>query len=278
MKGIHAREQHQKLLLILLFSLVAQITFSQDTNWDVYLAQFDKGPGSVSLNMDLIIEAPKGEFPFVVITGVTFSQCRDDGFPEDEEFKKLYAISDNVVELISSISESELVGTFTYQCQRLDYVYVRDTTNIRDKLESLYKSHYKSYKQYINIVHDKEWEAYTKFLYPNEEIQEYMSNEKVLVQLRTAGDKLNKARQIDHWLYFSSSNDRDAFTKYAQKEKFKIEGNNYLKDSELPYQLHISRVDNLDPQLINSLTLSLRKKAKEFKGEYDGWETFVVKD
>jgi hypothetical protein len=105
-----------------------------------------------------------------------------------------------------------------------------------------------------------------------------MSNQKVVLNLTKEGDDLSKPRQVDHWLYFSSEADRDKFITYAAKEKYKIESKDNNKDSKLKYQLRISRVDNVDLDSISKITIGLRRKAKELNGEYDGWETFVVKE
>ena len=218
---------------------------SQNSNWEVYLAQYDLGPGSTTLNMDLINVAPVKELPFVVITGVTFTECTKDGFPAKNEFSNLYKISDDIEQVISSITRNELAGTYTYHCQRLDYFYVKDTVNLRRKLIDLYRDQYKWYEPYLNIQADKDWEAYVKFLYPNEVVLEHMSNEKVLNQLRSSGDKLDKPRLVEHWLYFKTKSDRDAFIKYAQGDGFKVEGIDVIKDTPLPYQLHLSRINKV---------------------------------
>jgi len=265
-------------IITLIMLVVISTGKSQSENWDVYLAQYDEGVGSTTLNMDLINRAPIRELSFLVVTGVTAQECPQDGLPSGKEFNNLYNISDDVNQLITSITKSESVGTFTCQCDRHVYFYVQDTLLIRDKLTALYNDKYKTYPYYIEISPDLEWEAYLTFLYPNEEIQEYMSNTKVLEQLESAGDKLVKPRTIDHWLYFKSKADRDAFIKYAALDKFKIESADFINDSEFPYQLHISRVNSVDIQAISMLTLALRKKAKEFNGDYDGWECVVVKD
>jgi uncharacterized protein (TIGR01619 family) len=250
----------------------------QESNWDTYLAQYEKGAGSTTLNMDLVKTAPVKSLPFIVITGVTYRKCNSDGFPVKEEFDILYKISDDLNEAISSITKSELAGTFTSQCERLDYIYVRDTFKIRNQLTKLYKERYPSYKYYLNIRLDKEWAAYLNFLFPNAEIQEYMSNQKVVVQLMSAGDKLTKSRPIEHWLYFKNKIGRDSFIKYAEAKGFKVIGVDVIKDSELAYQLHLSKMDSIDLGELSKLTLQLRKKAIELNGEYDGWESLVVKD
>jgi hypothetical protein len=267
----------KKRLALFLFPVIAAGTsVAQQGNWDVYIAQYEKGPGSTSLNMKLIDYAPAKELPFLLITGVIFENCREDGFPRQDEFEKLYTISDNIGESINLITRSELVGTFTYQCERLDYIYLKDTTSIRDTLIRLYNSKYRNYKAYIAIKYDPDWDAYVKFLYPGEEIRESMSNRKVIAQLQQSGDKLSKSRPVDHWLYFPDKPSRELFIKYAEYKGFKIESQEKTKDSELPYELHISRVDLVTLEAMDKITLDLRKKAREYKGEYDGWETVVI--
>ena len=104
-----------------------------------------------------------------------------------------------------------------------------------------------------------------------------MGDQKVVLSLKNAGDKLEKPRQVDHWIYFDTKKDRDKFLEYIKSEKFKIEEHTgEKKDKNLT--AHISRVDKVDLQSIYAITEHLRKIAAQFKGDYDGWETFVVKD
>lgn len=266
----------KNLVIAIGFIFIINKSWSQTGNWDTYIAQYENGPGSTTLNMDLIQSAPKNTLPYIVITGATAENCRDDGFPNSSEFERLYKVSDAVEAKLKEITEYEVAGTFTYQCERLDYTYIRDTILIRTELTKLYKTEFPSYKYYINIKTDVAWEAYLQFLYPNAETQEFMANEKVLVQLRQAGDDLSKPRKVDHWLFFNEEEDRKLFVESVKMEGYEIEGEDKLIDLELPFQLHISRTDNVNSSEISNVTLSLRKLAKKFNGVYDGWETFVV--
>jgi len=105
-----------------------------------------------------------------------------------------------------------------------------------------------------------------------------MKNIKVITKLSEAGDKLDKPRQLDHWIYFESEANRVRFIQYARKEKFKVERTDKLKDRERPYLLQISRIDRVDMPSISQITAELRKQAELYKGKYDGWETFVIKE
>jgi len=268
-------------LILLLISCTTQSQQKQPVEngkWDVYMAMYEKGAGSTTLNMDLVNHAPQSELPFILVTGATFTNCTNEGFPQKDEFNKLYELSDNVLATVSKLTKNKHAGTFTYQCERLDYIYISDTTNVRSELMELYKTKYSNYKYYINIKSDKNWDAYLKFLYPNDETLEYMQNQKVIEQLRAGGDNLLKPRQVDHWLYFSTENDRGLFEKSIVNNGFKIENKAEVEDSDKPYQLQISRSDKVDPESINAITLDLKRKASQVNGDYDGWETFIVKE
>jgi hypothetical protein len=266
-----------KTLLLTMTLLIYSQLAAQEENWDVYVAQYNKGPASIMLNMGLKKIAPVTNLPFVLVTGVKFKDCPFDGMPSQKEFTNLYKISDSVKTTIDSKVKNNLVGAFTYQCERLDYFYVADTTGLRQQLTALYKNRFSSYIPYINIKADKEWKGYLDFLYPNEEAFEFMQNQKVIIRLQKEGDKLNKERQVDHWLYFSTEADRNCFISYAVQKNFKIESKEKTANLSHPFKLHLSRTDKVDMASISKITLELRRQAKKCNGEYDGWETFVIK-
>lgn len=256
------------VLSILLPLLTSVPIYAQQANFDGYRAQYDQGPGNTVFDKGLKQTAPVSGYPFVLITGVKFKNC-DNGVPTENEQANLYQISDSVYANITTKVKNIMAGTFTYQCERLEYYYLADTTHIRDLLTTLYKKYFSSYEHYINIKPDKDWDAYLKFLYPNEETMAYMQNEKLFMTLDKQGNNSLKERRVDHWISFPTEKDLDCFIPYATRQRFTIE--------EKALKLHIFRSDKVDPASINKLTTELRKEAKQCNGIYDGWETTVVK-
>jgi hypothetical protein len=179
--------------------------------------------------------------------------------------------------VIDAAVKNNLAGTFTHQCERMDYYYVADTAGIRENLRKLYETQFKFYESYTNITADKNWKVYLEFFFPNEETLETMSNQKVVIKLQEAGDKLDKPRQVDHWIIFTTEKDRNCFVSYLVHHNFKIETKEKAVNTKNQFKLHISRTDKVDLPSINKLTLELRKEAKKCNGDYDGWETFVIK-
>jgi uncharacterized protein (TIGR01619 family) len=259
-------------LLVLTSNLSAQ-----QENWDTYMAHYEKGPGSTLVNMSIKKIAPDKNFPFLFSAGIKFTNCDSSGLPLSSEFTNLYSISDSVVTVVSLLIKNILAGSFTYQCQRRDYFYVPDTAGLRLQLTDFISNHFPGYTAVFDIKKDKDWKTYLDFLYPNEETIEYMKNEKVLMKLRDAGDKSEKARPVDHFLYFNTENDRNCFIQYAIQNHFKIESKTNEKDSRLPYKLQLSRTDKIDLPAISKITLELERQAKKCNGDYDGWETAVTR-
>lgn len=228
------------------------------------------------LDMNMIEKAPIDELPFRLITGVTFLECNSDGFPSEDEYKALYILSEELKGMIDVFTDASLVGTFTYQCERLDYYYVSDTTQLRNRLVQFYSSNYPKYDQYISIVSDCEWNTYIKFLYPNETLKEYMSNQKVIMDLQSSGDDLSKARKVNHFVYFPDVLSRNEFIEQVSKRGYSIEDLDKVKDEDYPFVVQISRIDFVDLTSISKVTIELKKISETLQGLYDGWETTVV--
>lgn len=269
----------RRLALLYLFMVIHSIVSAQEddgNNWDMYMAQYEKGAGSTIINMSLKSKAPDKSFRFLLSTGVRFDNCTAEGFPLETEFQKLYVVSDSVKKLLSKTVPNIMTGTFTYQCERKDYYYIKDTTDIRQSLSMLYKKQFSGYQPIINIREDTAWEAYLTFLYPNEETMEYMRNEKIVMKLEEAGDKLEKERTVDHWLYFPTIKARDSFVVFAKAQGFRVESTRMTNDVK-PFQLHMSRTDKVDLTSISQLTLQLNREARKYDGDYDGWETTVIR-
>lgn len=273
---LHAAMKLTTLLFSFSFCLY-NLSAQDDSHWEAYLAQYEKGPGSTLVNMDLKKVAPDYSKTFLFAAGVQFKNCGKEGLPAPLAFATLNKISDSIVALVGRLKKNTLAGTFTYQCERKDYFYVADTFGLKQEVTNFITKRFPGYTPAFLIKEDVSWNAYLSFLYPNEETIEYINNQKVLMQLQKAGDKLETPRQVDHWLYFKTEADRECFMYFAVNTKFRVEAKEKRENALLPFTLQISRTDKVDVASITQLTLSLRKEAKKCKGDYDGWETVLLK-
>lgn len=257
---------------ILMFALPMMLSVTskaQHANQDGHMSQYKEGAGNTIFNKDLKQTAPVSGYPYVLITGVKFKDC-DQGVPTEQELSSLYRLSDSVYANVTKHVKNIMAGTFTYQCERMEYYYLTDTAGIRERLVTLFQKDFSTYEPNITIKADKNWDAYLKFLYPNEETLEYMQNEKILMALEQQGDKPEKERPVDHWILFTTEQDINCFIPYATSQHFKVE-------EKINNRLRISRHDKVVLPVISKITTELRKEAKKCNGVYDGWETAVIK-
>jgi regulator of RNase E activity RraB len=106
-----------------------------------------------------------------------------------------------------------------------------------------------------------------------------IQNRRVVDQLEKGGDKLTKAREVDHWLYFKTEKDRETFLLKIKTEGFSIVDKDFDNSlGTLPYRLHIKRVDKVDLESVDIYVIHLWELATECNGDYDGWETSVEKN
>ena len=88
--------------------------------------------------------------------------------------------------------------------------YFGDTT-FYDKALSEVMVAYPKYHFGYGSKYDKDWDGYFDFLYPSPQQFQSIQNRRVIDQLEKGGDKLNKPREVDHWIFFKSDNDRTNF-------------------------------------------------------------------
>jgi hypothetical protein len=145
--------------------------------WWAYLADYDGRPGSTLVNLALKERAPLANFRHLVVTGVSYSSPKADGLPDSKELDWLDALSQKRLKAITQLTPVILSGSFTHNSERLDYIYVSNSTGIEDALKKFYQETCPDRKAYINLKEDSKWEAYSGFLFPNEQTIQFHREE-----------------------------------------------------------------------------------------------------
>jgi uncharacterized protein (TIGR01619 family) len=251
---------------------------SHKEEWDFYFSNVDDIIGSFYIDLGLVHVAPIGDKPNLVWVSVQMNNPREDGLSSNEEFETLKSIEDRLQELILTKHNAIYAGRLTTDRRRDFYFYIGDTT-LYDKTISEAMVAFPKYSFDFGIQEDEEWKQYFEFMYPNPRQYQSIQNRRVIDNLEEQGDTLNKARPVDHWLYFKTDSDRSTFLKKIEHLKFDIVSSDETTSfGKFPYKLHISRVDNVDHNSVDDYVLELWELATDCNGEYDGWETSVEKE
>lgn len=251
---------------------------THEEDWDFYFSNVDDILGSFYVDLGLAKIAPLADKPNLVWISVNMNNPREDGLSSNEEFDTLSAIEDRLQEFITGKHNSIYAGRLTTDSRRDFYFYMGDTT-LYDKTISESMVAFPAYSFDLGIKEDNQWKQYFNFMYPNPRQFQSIQNRKVVDNLEKNGDPLTKERQVDHWIYFKTDGDRTDFLKKIEPLKFDIvSGDEKTSFGDFPYKLHISRVDNVDLDSVDSYVLDLWEFANECNGDYDGWETSVEKE
>ncbi len=261
---------------ILLFSIF--FLHAQDgAVWNTYQAKQEKGVSSTNVRMDLIDNAPVNGFDFLFYVKIDYRVTKESDFPIGNKLKKLYQVKDDIFDTIYGTSSFYYVGSFMYDGSRFEYYYVKDVSGLEEKIDKLFARKYSREKYKVFVREDISWELYKDFLYPNDEIKNFMSNRDTLIQLRNAGDVAEHARKIEHYAKFPTKEDRSSFIAEIKQLSFTIEYEKTISDASFPFEVKFYREDTTTMERISKITQTLMEFSKKYYGEYDGWETFVWK-
>jgi uncharacterized protein (TIGR01619 family) len=251
---------------------------SHEEKWEIYFTNINDKLGSIIVDLGLYSIAPIKEKPNLVWVTIKMNEPRENGLISRNESELLGDIEDKLVESMKSKFNSVYAGR-TATDGNLDlYFYLNDTT-LYDKIISKVMVGFSKYNFNCGSKEDKNWEDYFNFLYPIPEQLQSIENRHVVEQLVKSGDKLIKAREVDHWLYFKNESNRMTFLSKVKNDGFIVVNTDYdIKLGTFPYKLHIKRKDKVDLSSVDEYTIYLWRLAVECNGEYDGWETQVIKD
>lgn len=156
----------KKMTYLVLAMLVCGWAYSQEKT--TYTFKYGNGrPGVTVVDTALRAVAPDTSKTFLLITGLTFTECDKKGQPQKNFRETLASIDDAISRQIQLLGNSLKAAHFTYNCSRLGYYYLRDTADMRTVLETFYRQNFPEYPYQIQMRPDPQWEVYLKHLVPD---------------------------------------------------------------------------------------------------------------
>jgi hypothetical protein len=242
---------------------------AQNENWDMYMAKFAGKPGSVLVDLAYKDHAPDKNFPFLVITGPRAQNCGKNGLPGKDEIDALEDILNATSNFLTGITPKALVGTFTYNCERLNYYYVKDTQSLRTAIARMYNRSFQNYSYIIRIKPDPGWSVYRTFLYPDESTMTWMENDKLITKLLQSGDSLTTQRDIKFEIFLPADTGQNTVVSFAEEKGYKCE--KVKQNAGVPYEIIVSKHDYVKIEDLDVMTGELKKEATRLHGYYNGW-------
>lgn len=241
-------------------------------HWNTYFTMIGDKPASFLLDLEPWQNGENETFVHLYQLRVLLNEPDPNGFTGNQEASVLYAIEDAIQDSLGN--QYMFVGRVTTDGRRDFYYYTNSADGTR--LKEVAEENLGNYKYSVGLIEEKEPGAfYREYLYPDKFDWHRMMNRQLVDKLTDLGDHLEQPRTVQHWIYFSSEESRESFKESVRKDGFLIEDQGM---QESAYSLRISRNDVVELHSISQVTDYLVSAAQQFEGEYDGWETMVIKE
>ena len=246
-----------------------------DGDWDFYMCRLDDKPAFIFLPLDLLKDPPRAKYPHLCIVRLHFLHPREDGLSSNEEFDTLVAIEDSVQETLTAGQAAIYAGRVTTDGYRAFVFYTSAPERCQEQVAQVMRG-FAAYEYTTSTRPDENWNLYREFLYPAPKQWASIQNRRVLASLEKHDDPLTQAREIDHWAHFPTAEARDRFLQKALELGYTPRPAQAARD-EGGFLGRVSRVDIPSYANIDSVTWPLHEAATEAGGEYDGWESPVMR-
>jgi hypothetical protein len=122
---------------------------------------------------------------------------------------------------------------------------------------------------------DSTWSYYRELLLPDDERRRWMDDRRLVQILKEHGDVLVAKRRVDHWAYFKTEPERDAFVEAVKREGFALDETSHMPAEDMPFGAQVFRDDPIELDHIHDVVMIVHDAAIEHGGTYDGWETSI---
>ena len=241
--------------------------------WRFFPCKMGESPAFVFV--DVGIAQTIGNAPTNLVKArLKYKSPASNGLPTDEEFEAARSIED-ALEQFAAETSSAYVGRVTVDGHRHFFIYSwHAAARWQPFVNALAAS--TGYELDVSFREDLKHEGYWHDLYPTEDDWRVIHDLEVLDQLRKRGDDGHAERQIDHWVYFDDDKAAAPFVSAAEAAGFTHDAKHSHRADDGTYCVRLNHVGPATIESVSRRTIALRRKAEEFGGKYDGWETPVV--
>lgn len=271
------------LTLVLTAFFLSSLSQTMDSSqyyhpqWENYRTMVNKRIASIYVDVALIELAPVPNHSSLVLLSLKMKSSDIDGLITMNEADQLLAIEDSLIQNIYRTGNIIYAGSIVSKGYK-DFYFYTDSTITCSTIIQETLTYFPGYKYKIQTEDDTYWAFYAEVLYPREEYQQVIENTKAVLTLSQNGDPLTTAREVKHVIHFKDIYNREDFIARVAKKKYTAVEKKNSQDPFYPYALVIARKDFVDIYSVNEYTMDLWYLAREYNGNYAGWQTVLRKD
>jgi hypothetical protein len=244
--------------------------------WEGYMKPIDGHPAMVSFNAEVSDTVPDSEYMYLGFVKVKLRNPKDDGLVNKDEGDDVGFIEDRLEMESLRYRAGKYIGRIITQGEVNFIYYLKMDFEWKNTVEATMK-HFPEYSYEFGSRIDTEWEVYQKLLFPTVKEWQIIQNHHACDMLKEQGDNLRLERAIEHKMYFNSDEKRKEFIDLISAEGFTVQKELEPTEDQEIYGLQFYRIDKPFYYDIDELTIKLIDLGNSCEGQYDGWESSLVK-
>jgi len=245
--------------------------------WESYVKPIEGYKAMVSFNAGVADYAPDEQYMYVGFVKVKLQNPKEDGLVTQEESDDVGFIEDRLEMESLRWRSGKYIGRIITQGE-VNFIYYLKLDFEWSSTVNAAMQHFSNYEYEFGSRMDMEWEVYKKLLFPTIREWQIIANHHSCKKLQEQGDTLQEKRAIEHKAYFEKEEDRVKFIGLIEKEGFrKQEEMEVPFNSKVMYGVQFYRVDAPSFYVIDDITLRIIDFCVICNGQYDGWESPLVK-
>lgn len=243
--------------------------------WEVFPAQIGGHKAYISFNRSYAKIANEDDRTSLFRIRLGFKHPTVDGFPSGDEFREINQIEDRLTAAAAARGGVE-IGRVTVDRHREFLFYVGFDRGVANEVVASVGAT-TTYQLLLSVQSDAEKKAYWRYLYPTEDDWQVIGDMHVLDTLHKQGDIDTRTRRVSHWAYFSSPQEAQQFADWAKANLYRDVSVAPTED-RTKFVVRFGHEGTTELSDIIHHTIAINRAVNALGGNYDGWETVVVRD
>lgn len=250
---------------------------THEEHWAGFPSEFDDAPALVTTDLGWADEGPDRRRRTLVIVRLPIPPNTDAEAGLSEFLEQIEPFDDAVTSELVDRLDAVPVGMLLTATHRWWCFYAPSGEGAPEILEKVADA-CPGHTPELMVEDDVEWAFYEEVLFPDEAQQRFIADESVVDELQEHGDNGEIPRPIEHLAILPDAEARDQFVEWCSENGFTVTDNAADLDDETDgIGVEFNHVGPAVTEEIWEKTMLASEAAERFGGEYDGWQSAVIK-
>ena len=247
--------------------------------WAGFPSEFDDGPALVTVDLGWADEGPDPRRTTLILVRLAAPDPEAAGEESVAAFlDELDSFDDALTSTLSKKLNAATVGMILTTSHRWWCYYASKGDNAAEIVATIARETAPEHTPEVMSEDDPEWDFYSDALFPDDAQLRFIADDNVVDQLQSNGDNAETPRPIEHYAYLPDPESRDRFAEWCEANGFTVtDVGQELNEEADAYVVQFNHVGPAITEEIWEKTMLASEAAEKLGGEYDGWESRVMK-